>query len=637
MSRLLVVLAALFAIALAQSLDTADMNSLIDSYDNCHAYNDYGQFGVSSAIPPVVLFWTINTSGLNIGMNCYSPNPPLGWCGIGWKNGITSASMQQSDTNIVTIAPNGTGTITDFWIGSSNLACSSDPGQGACRDTSRSGTNDISNARVAVSLNGAKVSAQWIRPLTATDPNLDLPITPGTVQRILAAARDGGYTDPNNVNQHNLPDSGRAADSLDFGRSPQCPGTPVCSGVGTCKKGCCICQTGYGGLDCSNSGTSTNALALPNTIIPGYYTYGPIEIGMGLQIYWVLLNCGPLPYGVNTVCNSDLVNPNAIEIALISDMLGWVSFGVGKSMDDADVVVGSTTQAPADYRLTGRNQGVADCRGVCADDLIPPPFPNVTRNNVLASSTNTFFGKKPYVMVKFRRLLNTGDTVGDKIWSADENPVIWARSRFTSFNQHGNHRFDRNTLKINFRTGNYYYSVDTSTVHGWLMFLAWCVFAPAAAFIARFMKLTIGHPWWFHIHRALALFAVLLSFIGFVIILTWVQDYHFRLAHSQLGLFMVIVSFLNPVLGVLADVMVNPSREHTPLFPDLLHWIFGWSLVILGVVNVYLGLSRYEVAPLSIWILYALWAFLLLFVNFGFLIFNVANGKTGMGGHRGMD
>jgi hypothetical protein len=69
-----------------------------------------------------------------------------------------------------------------------------------------------------------------------------------------------------------------------------------CSGVGTCKKGCCICQTGYGGLDCSNSGASSNALALPNTIIPGYYTYGPIEIGMGLQIYWVLLNCGPLPY-----------------------------------------------------------------------------------------------------------------------------------------------------------------------------------------------------------------------------------------------------------------------------------------------------------------------------------------------------
>jgi len=151
------------------------------------------------------------------------------------------------------------------------------------------------------------------------------------------------------------------------------------------------------------------------------------------------------------------------------------------------------------------------------------------------------------------------------------------------------------------------------------------------------MKLTIGHPWWFHIHRALALFAVLLSFIGFVIILTWVQDYHFRLAHSKLGLFMIIISFINPILGVLADVMVNPSREHTPVFPDLLHWIFGWSLVILGVVNVYLGLSRYEVAPLSIWILYCIWAFLLLFVNFGFLIFNVASGKTGMGGHRGMD
>jgi hypothetical protein len=91
------------------------------------------------------------------------------------------------------------------------------------------------------------------------------------------------------------------------------------------------------------------------------------------------------------------------QIALVSDMLGWMSFGVGKSMDDADVVVGSTTQAPADYRLTGRNQvspgssvsscaeliqllqGVTDCKGVCADDLIPPPFPNVTRNNVLAS------------------------------------------------------------------------------------------------------------------------------------------------------------------------------------------------------------------------------------------------------------
>ncbi len=50
-------------------------------------------------------------------------------------------------------------------------------------------------------------------------------------------------------------------------------------------------------------------------------------------------------------------------------------------------------------------------------------------------------------------------------------------------------------------------AMDLSAVHGWLMGFAWLVLLPAAAFIARFMKGTLG-KWWFHLHRALTLLAV---------------------------------------------------------------------------------------------------------------------------------
>src|SRR5689334_6939533 len=95
--------------------------------------------------------------------------------------------------------------------------------------------------------------------------------------------------------------------------------------------------------------------------------------------------------------------------------LGWVAFGVGKGMIGADVAVGVGKPAVsvADYRIEGRV--IACPKGVCVDSSLPGG-----KNDILAYNGNVYTrpdGTRA-MQVKFVRMLNTGDTVGDRIWSA---------------------------------------------------------------------------------------------------------------------------------------------------------------------------------------------------------------------------
>jgi len=298
-------------------------------------------------------------------------------------------------------------------------------------------------------------------------------------------------------------------------------------------------------------------------------------------------------------------------------------------MTGADVMIGYVLPSfsISDYYLSGRRYQCPD--GVCTDTG------QGGTNDLLASAGSTYVRPDGTgaMIIKFVRKLNTNDTVTDRVWSPDSNPIVWAKNPTPGIPivQHGNHRFDRNRVSINFRTGSISPVVDLTVVHGFLMFFAWCFFVPIAAFIARYLKQTIGHPLWFHLHRGLVTLALTLSTIAFIIIITYTKDEHFKISHAKLGLFIVILGFINPLLGIAMSFTADASREHTPLLPDFLHWIFGWTLVALGIVNAFLGLSRFEFAPTGLWVVFFLYAYGVTFVLFGFLIKNLLQGKTGLG------
>ncbi len=119
-----------------------------------------------------------------------------------------------------------------------------------------------------------------------------------------------------------------------------------------------------------------------------------------------------------------------------------------------------------------------------------------------------------------------------------------------------------------------------------------------------------------------------MSLVAFILIILYTKAEHFQISHARLGLFIIILSLVNPIVGLVADLMYDSSRSHTPILPDIAHWVIGWLLLMCAVVNVLLGLSRFEFAPGYAWALYFVAAFTILFANCGFLVVNVAQGTS---------
>jgi len=132
------------------------------------------------------------------------------------------------------------------------------------------------------------------------------------------------------------------------------------------------------------------------------------------------------------------------------------------------------------------------------------------------------------------------------------------------------------------------------------MVLAWGFFAIAGNFVARYSKPSHG-PWWFRIHVVIMSFTVLLTAVGFALIVSFVQDIadndptkeHFDGAHQCIGLIIVFLTMIQPSLGVISDRLYHPWRDRTPIFPDMTHHWLGRLILVLGIINIGLGMDLY--------------------------------------------
>ncbi|KAL2913511.1 hypothetical protein HK105_206971 [Polyrhizophydium stewartii] len=128
--------------------------------------------------------------------------------------------------------------------------------------------------------------------------------------------------------------------------------------------------------------------------------------------------------------------------------------------------------------------------------------------------------------------------------------------------------------------------------HGIILVVAWLVCPAAGIFIARYLKFALG-VWWFRLHVFFLFVGTgLLTIAGIVLIYLYKAPPHLENPHEILGFTVGIAMLLQIILGVVSDRLFDPKRTSTPI-QDILHWWMGRIVVVLAIVNLFLGLNLY--------------------------------------------
>lgn len=159
-------------------------------------------------------------------------------------------------------------------------------------------------------------------------------------------------------------------------------------------------------------------------------------------------------------------------------------------------------------------------------------------------------------------------------------------------------------------------------LHASLMWVAWVMCPFGGIFVARYLKSYLG-VWWYKIHVYVMTFGTLgVCSIGAILIYLYKPNSsHFKSSHSILGLTIIILMFLQGMLGYICNIMFDPNRSYIPWF-DKLHWIMGRSLFLIAIVNVQLGWNLYQAlglpfSPFSLVMTYGFLAVAIILVCLG--------------------
>jgi hypothetical protein len=423
------------------------------------------------------------------------------------------------------------------------------------------------------------------RPLNTGDVDNDVPITDSVMELLWSFGLD------DEIKQHG-PRDDFALNPFDARNDTSC--LNACSPPnGVCKRGCCACVDGFKGIDCSvvdNTPPPGNS-NLPDTIDEAKYPFTAQLSGADYEIFWLLEGEG---------------DAAEIEIGIRVKTKGWIAFGPSKNefMIDADVIIGwigdDGFASGGDYYIADRQFGCPD--GVCLDDDASQS--PIGTNDLFDINGNT---DGVTTEIIFRRKLITGDAARDFDIIDDDINVVWGFNPDFPGPALVQHAFQtKGAAKINFFNGSAAVLSNDSLrlAHGALMFICWSIIVPIANFIARYLK---RYTWWFNVHRILNGGAMIFMIIGFAIAIA-MTTLHFDTGHKILGLIIVILGVAQPVLGTIADKLYDPDRPSTPIFPDKFHWFIGWITLLLGLINVAIGINVYDsqdLVVLAIYIVYA--------------------------------
>jgi hypothetical protein len=477
--------------------------------------------------------------------------PTTGWVGVGWTS---SFGMIGSDAVIgwVSDANTSVAYASDAYLGAYSYGCP----DAVCLDADRAGgRND------AVLLSASQVAGvttiEFMRPVAASD-SFDRALVHGANAMVFAYGSNDGPV----IDQHSSRGSGSISLTLSASES---------------------------------TSSTTNSQSLLS-VLDGRYV-----------LEWNLT----APFGNETGAS--------VRFRITSSASGYAALGFPVRdgvMIGADSVIGWWDQASGvgvvdDYYLGSKSVGCPG--GVCLDSS------SGGLNSILNASVTLLADGR--TVVEFSRMLIANDA-RDRSLVLGDNPVLFAVASGDSLQYHGS---DRGSAVINLSTGES--SVDgidpitvRRIVHGVLMTVAWCALMPAGTLIAALLKhriFLIGH-WWFRLHVGVQSAGLLLTFIAFVLSVEFtasVGTEHFSNTHARMGLAVMIFTLLVPSLGVLADHFYQKGRRVTPVFPDLVHWLFGYVSILFAYMTVLTGLVQFDAPGYAIGLVcvaiatfYFLWA-----------------------------
>ncbi|KAI9353234.1 hypothetical protein DFJ73DRAFT_828734 [Zopfochytrium polystomum] len=379
-------------------------------------------------------------------------------------------------------------------------------------------------------------------------------------------------------------------------------------------------------LDLSGSGTSGNPGAATTTSTKtssAAVATATAEAGTSLATF-----CN----GAGTFCVSarrDVAN-SVVTYNLQSTQSGWMGFGVGSS-----TMVGATIYVA----YSNGNGGITLSQRTASGQVQPTlsssqSFTNLGTTTVPSWAT-TLSGAK--LVANFNRSItatgaNTISTTGATscIWAVSPNTPTDPTSTSSTFVQHSD--FGSFTLDVS-SVGSVSSGSSTSSavildvptlrlLHGIFMFLGWAVFPVVGIFTARYLKDALGHNW-YRIHVGCMVGGTLLfTALGLAAIELQVPSTAKRFvgdgtsSHRPLGT--VIALAILPaqiILGYVSNALFSPTRTSIPWW-DQLHWWVGRAVMILSIVELYLGLDLYG-SSVAIKALYWVWIVLVVGVLAG--------------------
>jgi len=295
------------------------------------------------------------------------------------------------------------------------------------------------------------------------------------------------------------------------------------------------------------------------------------------------------------------------EIAIDVKGTGWVGFGLGASMDNADIVYGYYS-----------SQGVPVLSNCYAREHAQP-LPKGA-NCTITTIVGKYSGG--ITRLAYRRDFALSGPYETAVTKGNNNIIV---SRNSGSQDLSSKHTDRTEAVINFFAGTTTIPPNYPLMHGILMFLAWGLFVVGAMFIARYFK-SLGKPWfWIHIGSNVLAFVMII--VAFVLIVVYALNSFttdvgpVAIIHAWVGITVIFAGVVaQPLLGWYADYKWEPDRDSTPVFPDIVHHWTGRLSLFFAFFNMYLGLSNigaeaYWYVLLSIWIL----GILILFTVFFFI------------------
>ncbi|KAJ1500775.1 hypothetical protein HMI54_012986 [Coelomomyces lativittatus] len=280
------------------------------------------------------------------------------------------------------------------------------------------------------------------------------------------------------------------------------------------------------------------------------------------------------------LCFSASTNDSSdfVTITMTTTLLprGWVSVGLGKNMANANVWVIQSTSQGSNVQVTDRfSKGYTVPTEYSDTQIQLLSSPKIQSNEYTVQLT------RPKSAHQFTFLNQPQE-------------FIWAFSETSS----------GSSLPIHTRKGTFSYNAFTSqgtvdstfldsstalTIHKYSMGVAWHLLAAPAIFTARFLKPQLPKSW-FKIHVTLFTLVLLLSTVGFTVVMIGLKsETRFQSVHGLLGLIIFITLYLQFILGVVIDRMFNPKRSKVPL-RDRAHWILGFLLFVSAAVNIFIGM-----------------------------------------------